>query len=75
MNKLLDSITLELRWGDMDAYGHLNNTVYFRFFEEARVRLLSKGGFDLNNEGPVLLKCSATFYKEINYPGYYRFDQ
>lgn len=31
---LVNTITMPLRWGDMDAYGHANNTVYFRFFEE-----------------------------------------
>lgn len=31
-------IDLELRWGDQDAYGHVNNVAYARFLEEARVR-------------------------------------
>ena len=26
-----------VRWGDMDAFGHVNNTVYFRYFEQARI--------------------------------------
>ena len=29
--KLIHSTTIAIRWGDMDAYGHVNNTVYFRF--------------------------------------------
>ena len=33
----VSTLTMALRWGDMDAYGHANNTVYFRFFEEARI--------------------------------------
>ncbi|WP_249356848.1 thioesterase family protein [Brevibacterium sp. 2SA] len=43
MNPLLDEFTrvlLELRWGDMDAYGHVNNVVQLRLLEEARVRAL-----------------------------------
>ena len=43
MHELLSDcpVTAELimRWGDMDAYGHLNNAVYFRYFEEIRIRL------------------------------------
>ena len=27
----------ELRWGDMDAMGHVNNTLYFRFMEVIRI--------------------------------------
>ena len=27
---------LPLHWGEMDAFGHLNNVVYFRYFETAR---------------------------------------
>ena len=29
-----------LRWSDMDAYGHINNTTFFTYLEEARVDLL-----------------------------------
>ena len=28
---------VSLRWSDMDAYGHVNSTVYFRYMEQARV--------------------------------------
>jgi acyl-CoA thioester hydrolase len=31
-------IDIELRWGDQDAYGHVNNVAYARFLEESRVR-------------------------------------
>lgn len=41
-NPLLDGeftrVVLELRWGDMDAYGHVNNVTQLRLLEEARVR-------------------------------------
>ena len=33
-------ILLELRWGDMDAYGHVNNVTQLKLLEEARVRAL-----------------------------------
>ncbi|GAA3586823.1 thioesterase family protein [Klugiella xanthotipulae] len=32
-------VSLELRWADLDAYGHVNNAVMFRLLEEARIRL------------------------------------
>jgi len=28
---------LAVRWGDMDAVGHVNNSRFFSYFEEARV--------------------------------------
>jgi hypothetical protein len=35
--KLIHITKMPIRWGDMDAYGHVNNTVYFRYMEQARV--------------------------------------
>ena len=64
------TLSMPLRWGDMDAYGHANNTVYFRFFEEARIVWLASlelGGPD-EPTGPVIIKTSATFLKELNHP-------
>lgn len=36
-------VDLELRWGDQDAYGHVNNVAFARFLEEARVRVFFTG--------------------------------
>ena len=36
-------IDMELRWGDQDAYGHVNNVAFARFLEEARVRVFELG--------------------------------
>ena len=36
-------VDIALRWGDQDAYGHVNNVAYARFLEEARVRLFWLG--------------------------------
>ena len=66
----VSSLTIALRWGDMDAYGHANNTVYFRFFEEARIVWLASlelGGAE-DATGPVIIKTSATFLKELTHP-------
>ncbi|KAA1175089.1 acyl-CoA thioesterase [Marinobacter salinexigens] len=66
----VSTITMPLRWGDMDAYGHANNTTYFRFFEEARIVWLASleiGGPE-EPTGPVIIKTSATFLKELTHP-------
>lgn len=67
---LVSTLDAPLRWGDMDAYGHANNTVYFRFFEEARIVWLSSLGLGGPEEptGPIIIKTSATFLKELAHP-------
>lgn len=67
---LVSTLSMPLRWGDMDAYGHANNTVYFRFFEEARITWLASLslGAEGEPEGPVIIKTSATFLKELSHP-------
>ena len=35
--KLVHTEIIPIRWGDMDAMGHVNNTVYFRYMEQARI--------------------------------------
>ncbi|TAN30279.1 MAG: acyl-CoA thioesterase [Castellaniella sp.] len=60
---------LELRWGDMDALRHVNNTIYFRFFEEARVRLFDRvypDGF--SQRAMLLAHASCDFLRPLLYP-------
>jgi acyl-CoA thioester hydrolase len=33
---------MEIRWRDMDAYGHVNNAVYLNYLEEARDRIFDR---------------------------------
>lgn len=62
-------IDLPLRWGDMDALNHLNNTIYFRLMEEARVCILRQANMKLpDDEGPILAHASCDFIKPLNYP-------
>ncbi len=68
--KLLHSCTLPLRWGDMDAYGHINNVQYIRYLEEARVQLLLKLGAGLEGaaQAPVIINVGYTFLRPLVYP-------
>jgi acyl-CoA thioester hydrolase len=60
---------IDVRWGEMDALRHVNNTAYFRYFEEARVRLFSVMGLD-GSDGRygVLAHASCDFLKPLMYP-------
>ncbi|ENO85916.1 acyl-CoA thioesterase, partial [Thauera aminoaromatica] len=54
-----------------DAYGHVNNTVYFRYFEQTRVEWLERMGSRVSVEepvGPVIINASCTFLAPVNYP-------
>src|SRR5690606_32747380 len=60
---------IAVRWGDLDALNHVNNTVYFRFFEEARVKLLAEAGISADHSrGSVLAQTSCDFIKPVLYP-------
>jgi acyl-CoA thioester hydrolase len=63
---------IEARWGDMDAQGHVNNTVYFVYLESARVELIRKTGYKGKQagavEGPALVSTSCDFKRQVLYP-------
>ena len=61
---------IPLRWGDMDAMGHVNNTVYFRLIEEARMQWFSYMDLSkmLDGEGPILAHAACDFLKPLIYP-------
>lgn len=69
--KQVFDMVLPIRWGDMDAMGHVNNTVYFRYMETVRLEWMFKAGIAPNPqaEGPVILNAFCNFYKQLAYPG------
>jgi acyl-CoA thioester hydrolase len=70
--KLVHSVSIPIRWGDMDALGHVNNTVYFRYLEQARVEWLEslrEHVRDINGLGSVIVNASCTFLLPLSYPG------
>jgi acyl-CoA thioester hydrolase len=69
--KLVHTLRMPIRWGDMDAMGHVNNTVYFRYLEQARIEWFIEAGCepDPNGEGPVIINARCTFIRQLKYPG------
>ncbi|HZG20039.1 MAG TPA: thioesterase family protein [Herbaspirillum sp.] len=59
-----------IRWGDMDAFGHVNNTVYFRFMEQCRIEWLEEvfGPTIAGEEGPVIVNAHCNFRRQMKYP-------
>ena len=62
---------MPIRWGDMDAMGHVNNTIYFRYLEQARIEWFSQMNCDPDpqGEGPVIINAHCTFLRQLKYPG------
>ena len=69
--KLVYQATLPIRWGDMDAMGHVNNTVYFRYLETVRIDWMHSlgGGPEPQGEGVVIVNAFCNFYRQLEYPG------
>ncbi len=65
-------IETPVAWGEMDAFGHLNNTVYFRYFESARMayfdRLNVLEYMEATGVGPILASTSSKFRIPLTYP-------
>ena len=69
--KLVFEMTVPIRWGDMDAMGHVNNTAYFLYLETIRIEWMRSIGCqpDPKGEGPVIVNAFCNFYKQFEYPG------
>ena len=59
-----------IAWGDMDAFGHVNNTVFFRLFESARIAYLDRIEFRGTDGGvgPILASTHCRFRRPLVYP-------
>jgi acyl-CoA thioester hydrolase len=70
--KLVHTERIAIRWGDMDAMGHVNNTVYFRYMEQARIawfESLVPRAEAWGDVSIVIVNASCNFRRPINYPG------
>ena len=70
-------IRLPVQWGDQDAFGHVNNIIYFRWFESARIAYLERIGLGDKhagtlstgeNVGPILASISCNYRRQVKYP-------
>lgn len=68
--RLLHIARIPVRWGDMDSYGHVNNTLYIQYLEEARVAWFEQHGIPMTNveQGPVVLQTLHTYLKPVVHP-------
>ncbi|WP_405993239.1 acyl-CoA thioesterase [Streptomyces sp. NBC_00986] len=53
-----------LRWADMDAYGHVNNVVFLRYLEEARIDFLFRPDKDFQ-QGSVVSRHEIDYKRQL----------
>lgn len=62
-------VDVQVAWGEMDAFAHVNNVVYFRYFENARIEYLRRIGFDnARAVGPILASTHCRFRRPVTFP-------
>jgi acyl-CoA thioester hydrolase len=68
--RLVHELVIPVRWGDMDAAGHVNNAMYFRYFETVRLDWLERtnGRMYADGTGPVLVNAFCSFLRQLRYP-------
>lgn len=69
--RLVHEMLIPIRWGDMDAMGHINNTVYFRYMETARIEWVNGMGLAPRpgGEAIVIVNAFCNFIRQLEYPG------
>jgi acyl-CoA thioester hydrolase len=67
-----DVVEIPVQWGDQDAFRHVNNTVYIRWFESSRISYSRKIGLwellEFANIGPILASIHCDYRLPLIYP-------
>lgn len=76
VRELLDGyqaiVSLPVQWGDMDALGHVNNVIFFRWLESSRVALLTSladiSPTKSTGVGPILASAKCDYRRQLQFP-------
>ena len=68
--KALLATRIDVRWGDMDAYGHVNNATYATYVEEARIRWFAAlpGPWRTASSAPVIAAQTINYRRQLEWP-------
>jgi acyl-CoA thioester hydrolase len=67
----VEFIPIQTRWMDNDVYGHVNNVVYYSYFDTVvNLYLIDPGGLDFHNSPIVgiMAETMCRYYRSIAYP-------
>ena len=64
------TINCPVRWGDMDAFGHVSNAVFLRYLEEVRARWLDSvpSHWQEADAGPVVANININYRQPLRWP-------
>ncbi len=70
MNHWPISLELPVQWGEMDAFQHVNNVAYLRWFESARIAYFEAAGVleGMPSIGPILARQTIDYRLPLTYP-------
>ncbi|TCK84155.1 thioesterase family protein [Paraburkholderia sp. BL9I2N2] len=63
--------SIQTRWGDNDVYGHVNNVIYYAFFDTAvNHHLIERGVLDIANSSVIglVVETRCTFFSSMGFP-------
>jgi acyl-CoA thioester hydrolase len=65
-------VEVPVAWGEMDAYGHVNNAVYLRWFETARIEYFRRAQVEermkTEHIGPILARATVDYRRPVVFP-------
>jgi acyl-CoA thioester hydrolase len=66
------ALEVPVAWGDMDAFQHVNNTVYLRWIESARIAYFERAGMlermEKERIGPILARTEIDYRVPVTFP-------
>lgn len=66
------TLALPVQWGDQDSFRHVNNAVYFRWYESGRIAYNRRIGIMSDDPattvGPILAATSNNYRRQLTYP-------
>src|SRR5688500_7311723 len=65
-------MTIATRWADNDVYGHVNNTVYYQWFDTAvNAWLVEAGLLDIERGDPIglVVETGCSYFAPLSFPG------
>lgn len=72
LDKFPVSVEQQVQWGEMDAFNHVNHTIYLRYFEAARIKFLEESGImelmEKEHIGPILGRIDANYRIPLTFP-------
>jgi acyl-CoA thioester hydrolase len=76
MSEILHHTELDVRWGDLDAFNHVNNATYLDYIQEARLRWLVTlaPGWNDGDVHPVVVNTTVNYRTAIVWPARLRVE-